>query len=93
MADLPYSIIVLGNGQFQERKLEIYMGQLLPTYLHLESQSLRGNRRNITFSSPLKTPNFDFFGLNNLPILLLYGSSPSLDTIIIAVPPNWISIY
>lgn len=77
MADLPYSIIILGNGQFQERKLGNHdMGQLLPTYLHLESQWLRCNRRNMTFSSPLKTPNFDFTGLNNLPILLAYGSSP-----------------
>ena len=82
MADLPYSIIVLGNGTVQEWKLGNHeMGNLLPSSIRILRNSVFGKVRRVEFVRDIKNSYYDFSGTMNLPMLVAEGQSPNLDTI------------
>ena len=82
MADLPYSIIVLGNGTVQEWKLGNHeMGNLLPSSIRILRNSVFGKVRRVEFVRDIKNSYYDFSGTMNLPMLWLKVKVLILDTI------------
>lgn len=78
MANLPYSIIVLGNGTIQEWKLGNHeMGNLLPSSIKILRNLVVGKVRRVEFVRNIKNSYYDFSGTMNLPLLVAEGQSPN----------------
>lgn len=74
MADLPYAIIVDGNGEITERQLgEHTAGTLLPSTIHVLSNTVKNNSRIVEFMRPSGS---EFgFAVNLLPIIAAGGGA------------------
>ena len=78
MADLPYSIIVLGNGSVQEWKLDNHaMGHMLPPSIRLLRSQVINGKRTVELVRDVDNSYFQFSGKLNIPILVAEGQSPN----------------
>lgn len=82
MADLPWTIVIDGNGNVTERKLSNHAGgKLLPTSIKVLSNTVKGDVRTVVLTRPLKGLNenyytFDVSSTNGLiPIINAIGST------------------
>jgi len=76
MSDLPYSVIVLGDGSIEERKLANHdMGTQLPSSWNVLHQEVIGGRRSVLLKSDIHNANYDFSKSQNIPILFAYGKT------------------
>tara|TARA_B100000123_G_scaffold268981_1_gene244388 strand:- start:1921 stop:3999 length:2079 start_codon:yes stop_codon:yes gene_type:complete len=78
MADLPYSIIVLGNGTVQEWKLGDHsMGTLLSSSVRVLRNNVIGSIRSVELVRNVSNKYYDFRGNMNIPILIAEGNTPT----------------
>jgi hypothetical protein len=79
MLDLPYAIVVEGDGAVSERKLADHAGgTLLPSQVHVVSSTVQGGRRTVVLTRPLTGRAFSFsLTVDTLPLISAVGSGPA----------------
>ena len=82
MADKPYTIVVDGKGNVQERKLGDHdPGQVLASSLKVLSNSVVDGKRKVVVSRPFKGHTVDHFtfdpSTSTIPVLAASGNGPN----------------
>jgi hypothetical protein len=84
MADTPYTIVVLGNGSVQERRLADHLeGTLLPPSVTVVSNSVTGGLRTVVLTRKLAGASPLHYTFDPSALLISFinaiGSTPSLS--------------